>query len=215
MSTKIGDDTDTVGNIEKFLQECLEGMEPDHKLKGPGKAAGSARNGSVGGTAGLRAERLWQPTGRVASYLGTRSVVLPPIPGYRPSGLQAAPYRREPSHWRVSSSRSAACWQNDCRVCSRRRLAPFAEDVVCIDESTLDTMSRTLPTLRGVPQGDSRLLPGKLSGVFDVRRQQWRICQVSAEPTSEREGVGARFSGGVAGGNTGGGRLGILRLRLV
>ena len=37
MSTKTGDDTDTVGNIEKFLQECLEGMEPDHKLKGPGR----------------------------------------------------------------------------------------------------------------------------------------------------------------------------------
>ena len=93
MSTKTGDDTDTVGNIEKFLQECLEGMEPDHKLKGPGRPRVLPAMALWAGTAGLRPERLWQPTGRVASYLGTRSVVLPPISGYRPSGLQAAPYR--------------------------------------------------------------------------------------------------------------------------
>ena len=44
------------------------------------------------------------------------------------------------------------------------RLAPFAEEVVCIDESTLDTMSRRLLTMRDIPKGDSRLLPGKLAG---------------------------------------------------
>ena len=37
MSTKAGGDADSIGDIEKFLQQCLEGMEPDRQLKGPGR----------------------------------------------------------------------------------------------------------------------------------------------------------------------------------
>ena len=37
MSTMTGDGADSIGNIEKFLQQCLEGMEPDHNDKGPGR----------------------------------------------------------------------------------------------------------------------------------------------------------------------------------
>ena len=37
MSTKTGDEADSIGNIEKFLQQCLEDMEPDRRLKGPGR----------------------------------------------------------------------------------------------------------------------------------------------------------------------------------
>ena len=37
MSTKADDYPDTVGNIEGFLQQCLEDMEPDHNDKGPGR----------------------------------------------------------------------------------------------------------------------------------------------------------------------------------
>ena len=33
MFTRTGDDTDTVGNIEEFLQQCLEDMEPDDKSR--------------------------------------------------------------------------------------------------------------------------------------------------------------------------------------
>ena len=56
----------------------------------------------------------------------------------------------------------------------QKELAPFASGVVAIDETTLDPVARLLPTLRAVPKGDKRLLPGKLAGVFDVRLQQWR-----------------------------------------
>ena len=49
-------------------------------------------------------------------------------------------------------------------------LAPFARSVVVLDETTLDPMARTLAELRAVPDGDRQLLPGKLAGVFDVRR---------------------------------------------
>ena len=55
-----------------------------------------------------------------------------------------------------------------------RTLAPFAAEVVAFDETTLDRVARKLPALRGVPPGDARLLPGKLAGVYDVRRQLWR-----------------------------------------
>jgi hypothetical protein len=63
-----------------------------------------------------------------------------------------------------------------------RSLAPFAAEVVAIDETTLDPVARSLPMLRGVPAGDDRLLPGKLAGVFDVRRQIWRRIVHVADP---------------------------------
>ena len=71
------------------------------------------------------------------------------------------------------------------------KLAPFAKEVVCIDESTLDAVSRRLPALRAVPDGDSRLLPGKLSGAFDLRRQQWRAIRFQPNP-QQNEKVMAR-----------------------
>lgn len=52
-------------------------------------------------------------------------------------------------------------------------LAPFASQVVAIDETTLDPVARTLPALRGLPATDTRRLPGKLAAIFDVRAQQW------------------------------------------
>lgn len=52
-------------------------------------------------------------------------------------------------------------------------LAPFASGVYAIDGSTLDKMGRYLPQLRAIANGDSRLLPGKMVALFDLRRQQW------------------------------------------
>ena len=54
-----------------------------------------------------------------------------------------------------------------------RTLAPFATAVVALDESVLDRVKRWVSWLREVPDGDSRLLPGRLVGLFDVRLQQW------------------------------------------
>src|SRR3989440_12492402 len=55
----------------------------------------------------------------------------------------------------------------------QRRLAPFATAVVALDESVLDRVKRWVSWLREVPDGDSRLLPGRLVGLFDVRLQEW------------------------------------------
>lgn len=68
-------------------------------------------------------------------------------------------------------------------------LAPFARDVVAIDETTLDPVARSLPHLRGQPTED--LLPGKLAGIFDLRTQQWRTIQYHPDP-HQNERVAAR-----------------------
>ena len=52
-------------------------------------------------------------------------------------------------------------------------LAQFARGVYALDGSTLDKIGRYLPGLRGIANGDSRLLPGKMVALFDLRRQQW------------------------------------------
>ena len=67
-----------------------------------------------------------------------------------------------------------------------RTLAPFAAEVFAIDETTLDPVARTLPALRGLPPGDDRLLPGKLAGLFDVRRQLWRESGPGPRPARTR-----------------------------
>jgi hypothetical protein len=70
-------------------------------------------------------------------------------------------------------------------------LAQFATEVVALDETTLDPVARTLPTLRPLPRGAPALLPGKLSGVFDLRQQQWRTVQYQGNP-QQNEKVAAR-----------------------
>src|SRR5437763_5725091 len=54
-----------------------------------------------------------------------------------------------------------------------RRLAPWACQVLALDESTLDAVGRWLPELRPLLAGDPHLLAGRISALFDVRRQQW------------------------------------------
>lgn len=77
------------------------------------------------------------------------------------------------------------------RVPPDRSLAPFAAEVVAVDETTLDPVARRLPSLRDVPPRDVRLLPGKLAGVFDVRRQLWRHVEHIPAPR-QNEKVAAR-----------------------
>lgn len=72
-----------------------------------------------------------------------------------------------------------------------RKLAPFATDIVAMDETTLDPVRKHLPVLRDVPAGDDQLLPGRLAGLFDVRRQVWRSVEYVAEPR-QNEKVMAR-----------------------
>jgi hypothetical protein len=72
-----------------------------------------------------------------------------------------------------------------------RELAPFATEVVAIDETTLDQVARTLPALREVAKGDDALLPGKLAAVVDLRTQQFRRVAHLPNPR-QNEKVAAR-----------------------
>jgi len=65
-----------------------------------------------------------------------------------------------------------------------RRLAPFATAVLALDESVLDKVKRSVAWLREVPNGDSRLLPGRLVALFDVRLQQWVRVDVLVDATA-------------------------------
>ena len=65
-----------------------------------------------------------------------------------------------------------------------RSLAPFACQVLALDESTLDAVGRWLPQLRRLVQGDPQLLAGRISALFDVRLQQWVRVDVLAEASA-------------------------------
>ncbi len=54
-----------------------------------------------------------------------------------------------------------------------QRLAPFATQVLVLDESCLDPRARWLAPLRDKKAGDTTLLGGRLSALFDIRLQQW------------------------------------------
>ena len=56
---------------------------------------------------------------------------------------------------------------------AQHNLAAFAKGVYAFDGSTLDKVARYLPKLREIANGDPKLLPGKMVGVFDIRYQQW------------------------------------------
>lgn len=60
-------------------------------------------------------------------------------------------------------------------------LAPFASQVVALDESTFDRLRRLTSDLRDLPAGDPHLLPGKLAGLFDLRLQRWIRVQFRAD----------------------------------
>ena len=190
MSIRSEDDTDTVGNIDKFLQQCLEGMESDHSRKGPGRPRVLPAMALWAGllVCVLRGFESQLAVWRLISERGLWFFPRFPV-------TDQAVYKRlhtagtKPLE-RLFEQISSVLAERLQGVVSER-LAPFAKDVVCIDESTLDAMSRTLPTLRGVPKGDSRLLPGKLAGAFDVRRQQWRTVKFQPNP-QQNEKVLAR-----------------------
>lgn len=72
------------------------------------------------------------------------------------------------------------------------RLAPFAADILVLDETILDQVARRLPILRGVAKGATVLIPGKLVSLFSVRTQQWRRIHFEAD-SLQNEKVSARL----------------------
>src|SRR5258708_23250748 len=70
-----------------------------------------------------------------------------------------------------------------------RSLAPWACQVLALDESTLDAAWRWLPELRALLPGAPRVLAARISSLFELRRQLWVRVQVRqvAVDTSKRQ----------------------------
>ena len=199
MSIAAGGDADTVGNIEEFLRQCLEDMEPDHTVKG------------VGRPRILPAMALW--AGLLVCVLrgfGSQLAVWRLISERqlwffpRFEVTDQAVYKRLHT---AGTKPLERLFEQISSVLAQRlqgvvpeKLAPFAGDVVCIDESTLDSVSRTLPALREIPAGDSRLLPGKLAGVFDLRNQQWRTVRFQPNPRQNEKVLARELAAELAAG---------------
>ncbi len=181
---------DPIGSIEAFLRQCLAEMEPDPAQPGPGRPRV------------LPALALW--AGLLVCVLrgfGTQLAIWRLLSDRglwffpRFAVTDQAVYKRLQTAGPAPLARlfgqisTVLAERVQGAVCAR--LAPFAAEVVSLDESTLDAVARRLPALRGVPAGDRRLLPGKLAGVFDIRRQQWRSVRLHPHPHQNAK-VGAR-----------------------
>lgn len=71
------------------------------------------------------------------------------------------------------------------------RLAPFATQVYAVDETTLDRVARWLPALRGTTATDAARFPGKLTALFDLRRQLWQhVAHVPDVHQNEKADLG-------------------------
>jgi hypothetical protein len=182
-----------VGELEPFLADVIAQMPPEPSARTPGRPRilpGLAL------WAGMLVCVLRGFTGQTAVWrlLTERSLWFFP----RFSVCDQAVYDRLA---RDGTGPLEAIFQQVRQVLSKRlaavklpqtaELAPFAAEVYALDESNLDQVARTLPALRGVPAGDDRLLPGKLSALFDIRRQQWHTVQFTDNP-HQNEKVAAR-----------------------
>jgi len=174
-STVAGTASETLEQVEAFLREAIEGLEPEPaeaSRRGPGRPRVLPSLCLWGGlvVCVLRGFGSQAALWRLLSWRG-----LWDYPRFRLS--DEAIYRRlagagtaplEALFHRISALLVARL-----APFAGTTLAPFASQVVALDETALDPVARSLPALRGLPPGAPERLPGKLACVFDLRRQQW------------------------------------------
>jgi hypothetical protein len=179
-----------VGEIDVFLRDLLRHLAPD------------SREGQPGRPRVLPAVALWG--GLLVCILQdfhTQLDLWRLLSQEQLWDYPRFPVSDQAVYTRLAAGGTAPLEQLFAQVCSvlterlapyaATELAPFASEVVVLDETTLDPVARTLPVLRDAPAGDRQLLPGKLAGVFDVRRQLWRHLQHIPNP-EQNEKVAAR-----------------------
>ena len=183
-----------VGEVEAFLREAISVLEPDlvaTEQRGPGSTRRI-----------LPAMLLW--SGLMVCVLEGfgqqlalwRLLTLKGLWGRPPLALSdQAVYKRLQTGGTTVLERLfaqiSALLRQRLAPWMETTLAPFATDVLALDETTLAQVSRLLPALRGLPPADPQLLAGKLTGLFDVRRQQWWRIDYHANPV-QNEKVAAR-----------------------
>lgn len=182
-----------VGDIEEFLREAIAQMTPDEaeaQRRGPGRPKVLP---SLALWAGMVVCVLQGFTSQLALWRLLHQRQLWSYPRF--------PVTDQAVYKRLEAGGVAPLVKLFCQISLILRerlapfvnetLAPFATEVLALDETTLDRIARTLPALRELPKGDKRLLPGKLVGLFDIRRQQWWKVEHIADP-NQNEKVAAR-----------------------
>jgi Transposase DDE domain len=174
--------------IESFLQTAMQSLIGEERAGEPGRPVTLPSISLwmavlVGVLRGLKSIRaVW----RLLAAGGWWN-----LPRYE-IGDQAVYKRIEEEGWKPLAqlferiSQLLAQWLQPALEAYQQRhtpLAPFASEVVAVDEMYLDQVSRRLPILRHFKKGDMHLLPGKLVALFDVRSQQWRAIEYMEEAT--------------------------------
>jgi hypothetical protein len=173
-----------VGDIEQFLRDAIEQLQPDPREL---QRAGPGRPRILPALclwAGLLVVVLQGGGSQLAIWRRLTAHGLWDYPRFALS--DQAIYKRMAATGTRTLERLFAQISELLRVrlapFVRYDLAPWASEVVALDETTLDPVARKLPALRDVPAGDDCLLPGKLAGLYDIRRQHWRRVQYIADP---------------------------------
>jgi len=178
-----------VAQIEPLLKTAMQGLMSQETV-----ASLPPRSNPAGRPVVLPSESLWMAVlmGVLRGLKSVRAVWrLLVAQGYA-VGDQAVYNRLEEEGWQPLArlfervSQILAQWlQPALQAYSQRHaaLAPFASDVVALDEMYLDQVKRRLPILRHFKRGDLELLPGKLVALFDVRLQQWRAIEYIEKAT--------------------------------
>jgi hypothetical protein len=191
--TSVGSEVEVVGDIERFLRELILGMNPDlaeGERRGPGRPRVLPSLALWAGMLvcvlrGFGSQlAIWRLLSQGQFWFYPRFPVTDQAVYARLESAGAAPlvelFEQVSLVLRERLARLVQC-----------TLAPFATEIVALDETTLDQVARMLPVLRGLPKGDKRLLPGSLVGLFDIRRQQWRRVKQIEDP-DQNEKVAAR-----------------------
>ena len=182
-----------VGEIEQFLRQMIEQMSPDvaeMARTGPGRPRilpsmclwAGLLVCVLQGSSSQRA--LWRLLNRGNFWFYPRFALSDQAVYNRLEKEGTAPLQR--------------LFEQVSRVLAERlapfemeELASFACGVWALDHTTLDQVARTLPSLRGVPAGDQKLLPGKLASLYNLRTQQWKHVE-HVEKVTQNDKVGAR-----------------------
>lgn len=163
---------DRLDQIELLLQELLAPLiEPRRRLRGPGRpqvlSAGLLWAGVLvcllRGTA--RQLEVWRLLAITGLWNYDRVSVEADAVWVRLKRAGAGPMQQLFTH--ITDELAA-------RTTGQPHLAPFATEVVAVDDTTLDQVRRLLPDPKTGTVTAQRVLPGKLTSLFDVRRQLFR-----------------------------------------
>lgn len=190
---KDGESSGLLEQIEAFLQEAIESLEPE---------VGDTRTGKAGRPRILPSLCLWSGLlvcvlhGFSSQLALWRLLAMGQLWSYPRFQISDQALYKRLSNGGTGALETlfgqiSAILHERLEPYKMESMAPFAREVMALDCTTLDKVARYLPRYRELLPSDSQLLPGKLAALFDIRRQQWFRLQSIDNPV-ENEKVTAR-----------------------